>query len=86
MSDEPTVAPTNDTGDESAPDLHSVENTDTTVKAIRDLLKDDDEGDLDAYDKIQRIASGTVKHAAWFKVIDTTTDLSYRVIVEPLDD
>jgi hypothetical protein len=83
MSQEPTVTPStsSDAEDGEPSSVHTTANTRDVATSLHDLLKDDDEGELDVYDKMT-VAGKSV----WFKVINTDTDLAYRIIVDPLDD
>lgn len=59
---------------------HSLEATHEVADAIHELLKEDEEGDLDVYDRL--IRTGT---KVTFRVT-SSDDLEYLVTVEPIED
>lgn len=74
-----TVTPPESESDDSA--SHTPALTEEVCKALQEYIKMDDEGELEAYDKRLRSNDGFK-----FKVVNTDTDLSYMVSVEPTAD
>jgi hypothetical protein len=64
-----------------ADSAHTKEATKEVAQSIRDFLAQDEEGELDPYDKV-----GTTANAAHFKVTNMEDDLLYLVTVTPVED
>lgn len=79
---EPTVAPTpkdDDADGEAA--AHSIEATREVASSIRDLLDEDDEGELSPYKGVTTSGKNVT-----FKLTNDDTDLAYLVTISPLED
>jgi hypothetical protein len=61
---------------------HSPALTKDIAVSIRDLLREDDEGELDPYDAIINGVGG----GSTFKLTNTETELQYLVTIAPVED
>lgn len=71
---------------EAEEDEHTIENTKSVIENIRELIKGDEEGELDLYTKLNVAKPGEAMSPISVQLEDAGTSLSYTLTITPLDD
>jgi hypothetical protein len=70
--------------DEAA--THSIETTTAVLRNIKELVEADDETELDLYEKMSAVNAANPLSSVRVKVDNDEDDLSYWLILEPIDE